>query len=48
MSEQVKNPKVDGFIGHEDKWRQEFSKLRAIVLGSGLTEDFKWGVPCYT
>ncbi|MGC3992352.1 MAG: YdeI/OmpD-associated family protein [Chthoniobacteraceae bacterium] len=28
--------------------RPEFEKLRAIVLGCGLTEELKWGQPCYT
>jgi uncharacterized protein YdeI (YjbR/CyaY-like superfamily) len=42
-----KNPKVDSFLKRQDKWRPEFEKLRAILLGSGLTEDLKWGQPCY-
>ncbi len=29
-------------------WQKELKKLRTIVLGCGLTEDLKWGVPCYT
>jgi uncharacterized protein YdeI (YjbR/CyaY-like superfamily) len=41
------NPKVDGFLKRQDKWRAEFEKLREILLGSGLTEDLKWGQPCY-
>jgi uncharacterized protein YdeI (YjbR/CyaY-like superfamily) len=48
MIDTLTNPKVDEFITQAEKWREEFSKLRAILLGSGLTEDFKWGVPCYT
>jgi uncharacterized protein YdeI (YjbR/CyaY-like superfamily) len=43
-----KNPKVDAFITSEQKWQKEFKKLRAILLGRELVEDFKWGVPCYT
>ena len=42
------NPKVDAFLSRERKWREEFEKLRAIVLDCGLTEELKWGVPCYT
>ena len=42
------NPKVDAFLGQADKWRAEFAALRAIVLDCGLTEDLKWGQPCYT
>jgi uncharacterized protein YdeI (YjbR/CyaY-like superfamily) len=42
------NPKVDGFIERADQWKEEYIKLRAIVLDCGLTEELKWGVPCYT
>ena len=42
------NPKVDEFLRKADKWRDEFEKLRIIVLDCGLTEELKWGVPCYT
>lgn len=45
---QEMNPKVDAFLSRARKWRKEFEKLRAIVLGCGLTEDFKWMHPCYT
>ena len=43
-----KNPKVDRFISQSKKWQKEFQKLRKIILGCQLTEDLKWGVPCYT
>ncbi len=42
------NPKVDGYIGRATKWQKELQKLRRIVLDCELTEDFKWGVPCYS
>ena len=42
------NPKVDEFIRDAQKWREEFEKLRMIILECGLTEELKWGVPCYT
>jgi uncharacterized protein YdeI (YjbR/CyaY-like superfamily) len=42
------NPKVDGFLKRSEKWREEFQKLRSIILDCGLTEELKWGVPCYT
>ena len=42
------NTKVDEFIIKEKKWQEEFKKLRAIILDCKLTEEFKWGVPCYT
>jgi uncharacterized protein YdeI (YjbR/CyaY-like superfamily) len=42
------NPKVDFFFTKAKKWQKELEKLRAIILDCGLTEELKWGVPCYT
>ena len=42
------NPKVDGFLRKAKKWRDEFEKLRMICVDCGLTEELKWGKPCYT
>ena len=42
------NPKVDWFFRNAEKWQEEFEKLRTIVLGCPLTEELKWGHPCYT
>jgi len=42
------NPKVDWYFNRAKKWQNELEKLREIVLDCGLTEDLKWGVPCYT
>jgi uncharacterized protein YdeI (YjbR/CyaY-like superfamily) len=42
------NPKVDGYISRSQKWQAELTKLREIVLDRQLTEELKWGVPCYT
>jgi len=42
------NPKVDGYLRRSKKWQEELEKLRKIVLDCGLTEELKWGVPCYT
>jgi uncharacterized protein YdeI (YjbR/CyaY-like superfamily) len=42
------NPKVDFFFSKADKWQEEFKKLRTIILDCPLTEELKWGVPCYT
>jgi uncharacterized protein YdeI (YjbR/CyaY-like superfamily) len=42
------NPKVDWFFTKAKKWQEEFDKLRMIVLDCGLTEELKWGCPCYT
>lgn len=42
------NPKVDFYFNKADKWKKEVAKLRSIVLECGLTEELKWGCPCYT
>ena len=42
------NPKVDFYFTKAKKWQEEFEKLRMIILDCGLTEELKWGVPCYT
>jgi len=42
------NPKVDAFLRNAKEWQEELAKLRTIVLDCGLTEELKWGVPCYT
>lgn len=48
MTEKKMNPKIDEFISKAKKWQEEFIILRTIVLDCQLTEEFKWGVPCYT
>jgi len=42
------NRKVDIFLRKATQWKEEFKLLREIALDSGLTEDLKWGHPCYT
>ncbi len=42
------NPKVDWFFNKNTKWQEAYSELRMIVLDCGLTEELKWGCPCYT
>jgi uncharacterized protein YdeI (YjbR/CyaY-like superfamily) len=42
------NPEVDFFFNDAEKWRKEFQQLRAIVLQCPLTEELKWGKPCYS
>src|ERR1017187_9988997 len=39
---------VDGYLRKAKKWQAEMEKLRRISLGCGLTEELKWGKPCYT
>ena len=42
------NPKVDWFFSKETKWQEAYSELRMLILDCGLTEELKWGCPCYT
>jgi uncharacterized protein YdeI (YjbR/CyaY-like superfamily) len=42
------NPKVDGYLSKAKKWQEEMEKLRLIILDCQLTEELKWGKPCYT
>jgi uncharacterized protein YdeI (YjbR/CyaY-like superfamily) len=41
------NPKVDFYFNKAKTWQEEIKKLRKIVLDCELTEELKWGVPCY-
>ncbi|MFA6248445.1 MAG: DUF1801 domain-containing protein [Mucilaginibacter sp.] len=42
------NPKVDFYFNKAKKWQGEVRRLRTIILDCGLTEELKWGCPCYT
>jgi uncharacterized protein YdeI (YjbR/CyaY-like superfamily) len=42
------NPKVDFYFDKNTKWQKEIEKMRTIALDCGLTEELKWGCPCYT
>jgi uncharacterized protein YdeI (YjbR/CyaY-like superfamily) len=42
------NPKVDFYFDKAKNWKKEYEQLRMIVLDCGLTEELKWGCPCYT
>jgi uncharacterized protein YdeI (YjbR/CyaY-like superfamily) len=48
MAESNLNPKVDAFLSRVTKWNEELDQLRQLVLDCELTEELKWGVPCYT
>ena len=55
MTQNRTNPKVDAYLSKANlsadkagKWQEEFEKLRMIILDCQLTEELKWGVPCYT
>ena len=42
------NPKIDAYLRADEEWREETKALRSIILGCGLTEELKWGKPCYS
>lgn len=42
------NPTVDFYFNKAKNWQEEIRQLRTIVLDCGLTEELKWGCPCYT
>ena len=48
MAKHSKNPKVEFYFNKASKWQQEYEQLRMITVGCGLTEELKWGCPCYT
>jgi uncharacterized protein YdeI (YjbR/CyaY-like superfamily) len=41
------NPKVDWFFNKAKQWQEEYLKLRMTALDCGLSEELKWGCPCY-
>lgn len=48
MTNSKMNPKLDEFFINAKQWQEEFKKLRMIIRDCGLTEEFKWGKPCYS
>ena len=48
MTKPIMDPSVDFYFIKEQKWREEIHRLRMIILDTGLTEELKWGCPCYT
>jgi uncharacterized protein YdeI (YjbR/CyaY-like superfamily) len=49
MPKTTKNPQVDAFLEDKEEaaWKDAFTKLRQIALGCPVTEELKWGKPCY-
>ncbi|MFN8890353.1 MAG: YdeI/OmpD-associated family protein [Cyclobacteriaceae bacterium] len=41
------NPKVNWFFEKETPWQEAYQLLRDITLSTGLSEELKWGCPCY-
>jgi uncharacterized protein YdeI (YjbR/CyaY-like superfamily) len=48
MPKSATNPRVDAHFRRVKTWRRELETLRKIILSCGLTEELKWGKPCYT
>lgn len=48
MTTEALNPKASAVIDKATSWQEEYRVLRQMALDCGLTEDFKWGWPCYT
>ena len=48
MAKSSTNPKVDWFFNKATRWQHEYEQLRTVALDCGLTEELKWGCPCYT
>jgi uncharacterized protein YdeI (YjbR/CyaY-like superfamily) len=42
------NSKVSEYISKAKIWQAEMNELRTILLACKLTEELKWGKPCYT
>jgi uncharacterized protein YdeI (YjbR/CyaY-like superfamily) len=42
------DPKVDLYLCKAQKWQEETDKLRMIIHDCQLTEELKWGKPCYS
>ena len=48
MGKNNTNPDVEFFFDKATKWQKEYKKLRTLIVSCGLTEELKWGCPCYT
>ena len=48
MTKSEMNPKVGFYFDKAKKWQAEIEKMRDMALDCSLTEELKWGVPCYT
>ena len=48
MTKNGMNPAVDFYFSKDKNWQEEINQLRMVVLDCGLTEELKWGCPCYT
>jgi uncharacterized protein YdeI (YjbR/CyaY-like superfamily) len=47
MSTNKMNPEVEAYFNEAERWQEQSKKLRKILLSCELTEELKWGKPCY-
>lgn len=40
--------RIEKYFAKEQRWKEELTKLRAILKKTELNEELKWGMPCYT
>jgi uncharacterized protein YdeI (YjbR/CyaY-like superfamily) len=48
MTKSRMTSEVDLYLRKAKKWQEELEKLRMIILDCQLTEELKWGKPCYS
>lgn len=48
MSERTDGPRRAAYLKAAEPWGDVLAELRRIVLACGLTEEVKWGAPCFT
>jgi uncharacterized protein YdeI (YjbR/CyaY-like superfamily) len=48
MAKNDTNSKIEAYLEETPRWREALEKLRRIALACPLTEEAKWGKPCYT
>jgi uncharacterized protein YdeI (YjbR/CyaY-like superfamily) len=48
MTSGTDNPRRASYLRAAEPWQAELEQLRRIVLECGLTEEIKWGSPCFT
>ncbi len=48
MAKGKRNSMVEFFFSKAKQWKEEYGKLRTIVLDCPLNEELKWGQPCYS
>jgi uncharacterized protein YdeI (YjbR/CyaY-like superfamily) len=41
------NTDVDAYVERSEQWSEELAAIRPVLLDRGLSEEIKWGKPCY-